>query len=361
MFLTKDFTLLEKLNVICYNNNWDNSSEVFWNILCLIQEYFDSDWCIIRKFDDTEKSLDIIKYTGLSDDEYIQLKTLKTNDYVYDMLVNKKETLVVDNMYSDMQYSNSIYSKNNIMSFVAVPVIMNDKTIGTLKIYNKNLRMWKQSDVILLKIIAVQLGSALMNFTRLNDLKQKYKSAIGSINALLESKDVFTAGHTKRVAYYSKLIARQLRLNEEEINTIDVAAMLHDIGKIVIPDYILNKPGKLNGSEFDIIKKHPTTGAEVLKSGGFSNDIVDIVEQHHERWDGNGYPKGLSQTNIDFKARIIAVADAYEAMTSERNYHIVKSQNEAFAEILKCSGSHFCPTVVAAFLSIDQDLLKNEI
>jgi HD-GYP domain-containing protein (c-di-GMP phosphodiesterase class II) len=138
---------------------------------------------------------------------------------------------------------------------------------------------------------------------------------------------------------------------ESEKEDILLLAKVHDIGKITIPDHILNKPGRLTSDEFEIIKKHSEAGYKIIKNITDSDQVSSGVLSHHERWDGNGYPQGLKGYDIPIYARIISVVDAYDAMTSNRVYQKMKSKEQAIAELIKCSGSQFDPMVVNAFIA----------
>lgn len=185
------------------------------------------------------------------------------------------------------------------------------------------------------------------------ELQATYMNTIKALAKALDAKDQYTHSHSENVTKYAMLIAREMGLSEEDINNIKDACELHDIGKIGIDDYILNKAGKLTKEEWDQIKLHPQKGAEILKPLKFLNGIVDVVVQHHEKYNGSGYPDGLKAEQIKLGARIIAVADAYDAMASERPYRKKAfSKEEAISEIKKHSGTQFDPKVVAAFLRV---------
>jgi HD-GYP domain-containing protein (c-di-GMP phosphodiesterase class II) len=156
--------------------------------------------------------------------------------------------------------------------------------------------------------------------------------------------------HTERVSQYCEAIAVEMGLSEKEVSDIKIAGSLHDIGKIMIPPELLNKPGKLTDEEYAIVKRHPETGYQILKSVDEYVSLAKYLLYHHERWDGKGYPEGLSGDAIPLQARIIAVADAYEAMTASRPYQKSKTTDEAKAELRRCAGTQFDPEVVRVFL-----------
>lgn len=166
-----------------------------------------------------------------------------------------------------------------------------------------------------------------------------------------EQKDVYTHKHSQRVQDYSVKIADKLGLSNEINYTIALASLFHDVGKCFIPDEILNKPSKLSDEEFNYIKKHSTYSSELLQ-GKFVDDISKIVEAHHERLDGSGYPKGLKEDEIRIEAKIIAVADSYDAMTSDRAYRKALSPKEAMEELKNCIGRFYDKKIVLAFEQI---------
>ena len=177
-----------------------------------------------------------------------------------------------------------------------------------------------------------------------------------ALSQTIDAKDKYTKGHSNRVAKYSRMLARALGENEKTQENIYYVALLHDIGKIGVPNAIINKPGKLTDEEYEIIKTHPVIGSDILKTISSMPEISIGARSHHERFDGKGYPDGLSGEDIPWIARIIGVADAYDAMTSNRSYRSYLPQEVVRAEIVKCSGVQFDPRVADAMLSlIDAD------
>ncbi|MFJ9501156.1 HD-GYP domain-containing protein [Brevibacillus centrosporus] len=180
-----------------------------------------------------------------------------------------------------------------------------------------------------------------------------------SVKALIvatESKDRYTAGHNFRVALYALKLAEELRLRPEQLRAVAQGTIIHDIGKIQIPDPILNKPGKLTPGEREVIEKHTVRGYEMCKNLGFMKDELSIIRSHHEKWDGSGYPDQLQGEQIPFMARIVAVADVYDALTSNRAYRTAWSHEEAISFLQKNSGTHFDPSCVEAWIQLcDRD------
>ncbi len=209
------------------------------------------------------------------------------------------------------------------------------------------------------------LFSAINNLSHTVEVKilennKNYIEIIESIMAALEVKDSYTVGHSKRVAYYAKQIAQKLNLSN--IDEIEIAALIHDIGKIGIPDSILNKPGKLTEEEFDMIKTHPEKSYKILEKMSSMENIKYIVKYHHERIDGKGYPLGLIDTAIPIESKIISVADAFDAMTSDRCYRGRFNLSKAMAILKENKGSQFDPLIVDTFIHIlQEEMMLKEI
>ena len=184
------------------------------------------------------------------------------------------------------------------------------------------------------------------------ELEEFNKSIIGAFTNCIDGKDAYTNGHSYRVAQYTVMLGKKLGLDEDTLDKYYNIGLLHDIGKISIPDAILTKPGKLTPEEFDIIKSHAQRGYEILKDVKIQDDIADGAHYHHERFDGKGYPAGLSGKDIPQVARIIAVADAFDAMSSTRSYRKKLPLDFIVQEIERCSGTQFDPEVAEAFLEL---------
>lgn len=183
-------------------------------------------------------------------------------------------------------------------------------------------------------------------------LRASLMDSISAIAATIEMRDPYTAGHQRRVANIASAIAMELQLPEEQIEGINLAAVVHDVGKIQVPAEILSKPGRLSTLEFDLIKLHPQTGYEILKAIDFPWPIAQIVLQHHERLDGSGYPQGLRDADILLEAKILSVADVVEAMTSHRPYRAGLGIDAALEEITRNRGGLYEPCVVDACLKL---------
>ena len=179
-------------------------------------------------------------------------------------------------------------------------------------------------------------------------------ATVRALAATLRIRDVETQAHSERVVRFSRLLGRELGLNHKQMQSLEYGSLLHDIGKIGISDAILRKPGPLTAEEWIRMREHPLLGWQILSGIGFLEGASRVVVQHHERWDGKGYPFGLSSTDIDRNARIFAVADAFDAMISDRVYRRGRSFERAFAELNSRAGQQFDPEVIESFIAIPE-------
>lgn len=242
---------------------------------------------------------------------------------------------------------------------VAIEVMQNDLNtyVGALKKHTTELDK-RNSEIAMQsnEINALYEETAAMNdqlHDLLREIKDNYLETVSALANAIEAKDTYTKGHCERVTKYSVEIAKQLKLNGNQIETLQFAGLLHDIGKIGIPAEILGKPTRLTKEEFDVIKTHPDIGYKILKDVEFLEPSSKILLQHHEKLDGTGYPLGLTGDKIDYLAKILSVADAYDAMTSSRPYREAPlTPEEAVAELIKYKGTQFDAVVVDAFIEV---------
>ena len=190
---------------------------------------------------------------------------------------------------------------------------------------------------------------------RSQELTRSYTATVRALSNAVEARDPYTGKHAERVAAYGIEIARSLGLSRPDAPEMELGFLLHDIGKIAVPDAILYKPGALTSEERQLMARHPTAGAEILDGIDFLQEALQVVQSHHERWDGTGYPDGLKGEEIPVAARVFAVADVFDALTTDRPYRPALPLAEARQMIVRASGTQFDPRVVTAFESIDDD------
>jgi response regulator RpfG family c-di-GMP phosphodiesterase len=216
-------------------------------------------------------------------------------------------------------------------------------------------RPYTRSDYQLICVLAAQCSLLLRNAALLDDLQRAYVGTVQSMARTVEARDKYTHGHSRRVSELCLSLARQMGLGGERAEQLRIAADLHDIGKLSVPDRVLNKPGKLTEDEWEAIRLHPVIGAEVLAPAGFLSVVRPLVLHHHERWDGTGYPDHLGNSDLDCLASILIVADSWDAMTSDRPYRPALTTEAALREIERGRGSQFHPDVATALMALHPD------
>lgn len=246
--------------------------------------------------------------------------------------------------------------------------------IGVLCVYTSRPEGFDADEISMLDQLAGDLGFAMHAFIRREESEQaessrisNYEETIQALVDMIEKRDTYTAGHTRRVAQYSEMLARHMNLSDQEIENLSKASTLHDIGKIIIPDAVLLKPDKLTPLEYELIKQHVVVGYETLSGIKMYQDLAELMRHHHERLDGSGYPQGLKDGDIPLPSRIMAVADSFDAMTSNRIYKPRMTVTEALEELQTLSGIHYDPDVVSAaqevfkHFSIDEKLHEEQL
>jgi len=193
---------------------------------------------------------------------------------------------------------------------------------------------------------------ARFSFKQYNELRGTYLETIKAFNELTEAKDAYTGQHSARVEQYAVMLAEYIGLSDKKVSNVRMAAILHDIGKIGIDDAILRKPAKLTDDEYALIQSHPVIGAKIIKKVYFLKDVSEIVEHHHERYDGKGYPSNLKGDEISTESAILSLADVYDAITSNRSYRNPLTYEQAKAEIAKCAGTQFHPELARKFIEL---------
>ena len=249
-----------------------------------------------------------------------------------------------------------------VSSVAVVPLKMRDRLMGWIAVISLTAsRRFDEGQRKLLSIIASRAAAAIENARLYEDLQATFQQTIQSLARTIDKMDHYTAGHSERVARYAVALARWLGLPEHDIEVVRHSALMHDIGKIGCV-MNLNKPGKLTLDEYEIFKRHPVYGREILDPIRFLGPVVPGVYLHHERWDGRGYPLGLAKGDIPLIARIISIADTYDAMTSDRSYRRALPHDVTISEIERCSGSQFDPDLAGTFverIEIERDRARD--
>ena len=249
--------------------------------------------------------------------------------------------------------------KRGFASGIVVPIMYETDIIGALTAVSEKKDAFRDEEVRFLTEVANDIAMVIKTLRIQEDLKRSFDnlhktlhSTVEALAALVEKRDPYTSGHQKRVSKLACAIAREMGLAEEKVDEINIAALLHDIGKISIPAEVLSKPGKLTDNEFNMIKLHPQVSFDIINTIEFPKSIAQIVLQHHERLDGSGYPSGLSGGDIRPEARILAVADVVESMSSHRPYRPSIGTGAALEEISHNAGVLYDSDVVNACLRL---------
>jgi len=237
-------------------------------------------------------------------------------------------------------------------SIICVPLVANQKILGVIEVLNKlDGSDFNDQDIHVIVPVATTAAMAIDNTRLQQTILDAYKSTIIALAAAIDAKDPYTLGHSQRVMEFTLLAGSSLLLPAEEMETLEYAGILHDIGKIAIDAQILNKTDTLTPSEWNLIRRHPLIGAKLLKKVPFLEKAGNYVQHHHERYDGEGYPDGLRGEEIPMGARLLAVADAFDSMTTDRAYRPALEIEYSINELRSCAGSQFCPTAVEAFIN----------
>ncbi|MEY8284998.1 HD-GYP domain-containing protein [Lachnospiraceae bacterium 50-23] len=261
-----------------------------------------------------------------------------------------------------------IYVLLNTMIMTKLLSMVNNQSFTTMFIKNMQWLLPNcfivASFGIFLSILYLNYGTIIMilffgplllarhSFKLYLEMKDVYIETVYALTKAVEAKDEYTDGHSKRVAEYAEKLSVKMKLRDKRVETLKTAALLHDVGKIGIKDDILNKPGKLTDEEFEAIKKHPEIGTKILSSVDFLKDAREIILKHHEKYDGSGYPSGLKDDEVPIEAYILSVADAFDAMTSDRSYRKGMTVEKALSIIKEDAGTHFHPLVAENFIEL---------
>lgn len=282
------------------------------------------------------------------DKTVIETEDFRFSRSIVRKVIDTREPILSSNAMADGRFSSiKTVTMHNIRSIMAVPIMFHDQIRGLVYVDNRlKAGMFHEHNLELLSAIAIQAAGAIEN-ARLYNMK---KEIILVLANAIEAKDEYTRGHVERVCSFCLAIARELQLPPADIRDLEVCSFLHDVGKIGVPDAVLQKPGKLDQDEREKMERHAEMGEHLVQPIDVPARVKQSIRQHQERWDGQGYPDGLVGEQIHIFARIISVADTWDAMTSDRPYRKALARDIATAELRKSSGTQLDPTVVEAFL-----------
>jgi len=299
--------------------------------------------------------LTLTKAEGFSADESDNIKLLGAWEVINKELLRLKRSLIVNDIRKNIIFKKSrlpfVDEQLPIVSFLAVPLLKDKDIVGTLIVstLKRTGYSFTKDDAKLIEALSYSITTALLNARLHEKMKNLFLSTTASLTRAIEAKDHYTCGHSERVMRYASTIAQAMGLPNDEVENIRLSALLHDVGKIGIKEYILLKPGRLGKRERSIMNQHPIIGADIVNMIEDAEKILPGILEHHERFNGKGYPKGLKGAKISLAGRIIAVADAFDALTTNRPYQQCYSPKEAFFIIRQDAVTDFDPEVVKAF------------
>lgn len=264
--------------------------------------------------------------------------------------------VLIDDLAKDSRFKDKGSAKYASGSFICAPLVAKGELLGVIDLNDKTSgEKFTEGDLKLLITVAGQVSVAIENARLYRILQENSFRTMQALATTLEAKDRYTHGHSARVTDYSVMVAKRMDLPQEEVEKLRHAAQLHDVGKIGVDEAILRKPTDLTRQEREAIQEHPVIGERIITPLDFLSEARTIIRHHHERWDGHGYPDGIGGGEIPRLTQIMSVADAYDAMTSERPYRHARTSTDAIGELKRCRGGQFAPDVVDEFVSAMAD------
>ncbi|OFW56958.1 MAG: hypothetical protein A2W01_07490 [Candidatus Solincola sediminis] len=306
----------------------------------------------IMLLDEESNELVIAAAHGLSE-SYIRKGPIKVGESIAGRVIQEGRPIAVEDIIDDPRHAYSDQARiEGLHSLLSVPLSLKDRVIGVLNIYTDETHSFTPHEINLFTSLASQAAIAIENARLFESLEEIYIEVITALASAIDARDSYTHGHSHRVTEYAVAIAEDIQLNPAEVDIIRNASILHDVGKIGIKEDILKKPGRLTEDERKEMEYHPFIGTKILQSVKLLEPVLPLVYHHHEWVDGTGYPDGLKGEDIPLGARIIAVADAFESMTSDRPYRKALPLDEAFGELRRCSGRQFDSEIVQVFMKL---------
>ena len=283
--------------------------------------------------------------------ETLKPSECEINHSVVNLTIQQGEVVLITDAGKDTPYGEQKGSiPHSPHSIICVPLLVKEDPIGVIYADKRvHEGVFSERDEELLSVFTIQAAAELDNALLIDEMSISNHQTIEAMDSALDLRDSKIGGHARRYVLYSMALADTLGLPEDQLLDLRLGALMHDIGKLGVPDAILLKPGPLTEEEWVLMRRHPENGAHLLEGNPLYKRAIEIIRAHHERWDGNGYPCGLKGEEIPLGARILAVANAFDVMTSEQTYRATLTPDDAYLEILNNAGSQFDPAVVEAF------------
>ncbi len=346
--------LLEVSRVV--NSSMD-PDEVSKLVLKELRNSTGSDHAALFLMDEPSERFILSAADGFSEDEMDNFRLMGGWEVLNDYMAKRKKPLVVNDIHKNAAFKLKKIpfsgEKFPMESFLAVPLETREKVVGALMLSNRGRpgHKFTRKDKDLLLELSNNIAIALLNARLYQKMKNLFLTTITSLTKAIDAKDSYTSGHSERVMKYTVAIGREMALDEETIENLRLASLLHDIGKMGVGESILMKPAKLLGYERRQMRMHPSIGARIIESMDDAYIIRRGILEHHERYDGKGYPNHLKGGQISIEGRIIAVADVFDALTTDRPYQKGYSKEEVFRKIQEEASSQFDPQIVTAFVA----------
>jgi HD-GYP domain-containing protein (c-di-GMP phosphodiesterase class II) len=338
-----------------------NIDTVLDTIVDTIGQVMGFDTCSIKLLDRRTGDLCVTVSRGLGE-EYSRKDATPMGEGVSGRAVKMCRPIFIQDVASDARIEKGhILHRIGVKSMISFPLVTRKSVVGVLNLYTRETHEFTEDERRLLTIFANQAASAIENARLFDSLRDSYLHTIQALSMAIDAKDRYTHGHSERVSKISVMIGRQLGLTPDKLDLLKYAGDLHDIGKIGVSELIIAKESKLTVDEYEIIKTHPLVGEVIIEPVPFLRDARAVIRHHHERWDGYGYPDGLKGEEIPLLSRIILIADAYDAMTSDRPYRKALTHSVAVHEIERHSSTQFDPQVVRAFLELFREKTPEDV
>lgn len=315
-----------------------------------VQRFLNTSTCVLLLYDEKRKGLSVEYVIGPEADALKDFFLLR-GESISGAVMNAREPVMVNDLENNFYYK-SINKENYLKnSFISAPLLLKDEVIGVLNIANKKSdHPFTQGDLEFLLNVA-RVGAIAFKNARLHEqIQEDYLKTMVALALIIDARDPYTERHSQNVTRYSLAIAQEMALNLKQTEVLRRAALVHDIGKIGVRDNVLMKPGRFTPEEFEQIKIHSVKGEEIVSSLPFLKEVSVLVRHHHERYDGEGYPDGKIGEGIELGSRILAVADAFDAMTTDRPYRKKLTLEEAKEKLKRNKFIQFDPQIVEYFL-----------
>jgi HD-GYP domain-containing protein (c-di-GMP phosphodiesterase class II) len=328
-------------------------SQMLDQIIHLTQDALNANASSVLLFDDHGDDLYFAATSGPVD-EALKKVRISSKSSIAGRVLQTGQPTVVNDVSRNVNFDRNIDATTGFetKSLVCAPLIVSGRTLGVIEVLNKrDGSRFNDHDMDTVATVANEAAMAIENTKLHETVLEAYKATIKTLAAAIDAKDPYTRGHSTRVMEYAVGTGSALSLDGVQMETLEYAGILHDVGKIAIDSTILTKPGRLTDDEWHKVREHPRVGANIMQEVPFLRDAAELVLCHHERYDGSGYPQGLKAEDIPLGARVLAVADTFDSMTTDRSYHQACSVEEALGELVNCSGTQFCPVAVEAFIS----------